>query len=219
MMLCVAAAILLPIASLSPATSLDTPTIDVPDQPMDTATATATVDGNGVVTDAGGSAAGCMALPGWFDKAPSWWFSAAAIVWKFIPYLGIGVATLIVCCCVCVCMKRCCLGRPPPRHHPRDYYYEEEHRRPRADPDRRWRAEQLEREALERRRPSWTHSFLMGLGRGALWSERRRSAQHGAASRVAGNAIGESRANGQALPPSRGRDMEGQGQEGCEMTA
>ena len=93
-MLCVAAAILLPIASLSPATSLDTPTIDVPDQPMDTATATATVDGNGVVTDAGGSAAGKSHPTRWQSALVAAHCCCSSGSQEAAPLMGLGSGSL-----------------------------------------------------------------------------------------------------------------------------
>ena len=55
---------------------------------------------------------------------PAWWMAGSLLVWRLLPFLGVGLGCLCLCC-VCWCVKRClCTPRRhgvPQQHYPPPY--------------------------------------------------------------------------------------------------
>ena len=213
MLALVTPALLLPVAQLSQTDTLSSPPVDVPNQPDDSGdaaqTTSATTEGTEGSTGSMGGV-GCVVLPPFVDKAPAWWFNAAALLWKLIPYFLIGLCVFVGCCWVCCCMRRfCCMGPVPLRGY-REGYGRSRHRRHdhgyMPDP---YGHRSTHHRAHAHRHPSWTSSFMYGLSRGVLWSDRRRGTgiehhgvgrrQRDAGGHQGGHALAEPKGGG--LPP------------------
>jgi len=144
------------------AASISTPAVDVPSEPSLSGDPGSVVANSNGTTDAsdrhGGQGTACATAG---HVAPAWWMNTAAATYKLLPVIGIALAVFACCICSCCCFRRHCTW-------PHDYPYDE------RSPRRRDRPPLQERQP---RRPSWaiqSREWVGGLGRGIMWSERRR---------------------------------------------
>lgn len=124
---------------------------------------------------------GCTGQNGAGANVPEWWLNAASIIYKFLPMIGLLVALMFLYICCLSWFRRNCSSKHPahparsltpwqrrgftPRHrggHPGTHA---------CNPARA-------------RRPSWAMSRFSFMGRGILWSERRRQPRHPSDPRV-----------------------------------